>query len=128
MFSSMRVTVWPAGVSAASSGRQATGMLERLPTSGMACSMPQYDGSNRGLTRTMSAMTRTLLARGTGLSRFVRQGIAEGGARIKPSRAAALAPQLQADGAEHQPPGHGEDQVGVHQVGRHEQAAGEHDQ
>jgi len=38
---SIRVTVWPAGVRAASKGRQATGMLDRLPKNGMACSMPQ---------------------------------------------------------------------------------------
>src|ERR1700733_4929686 len=56
MFSSIRVTECPGGVKAASNGRQATGMLARLPISGRACSRPQYETSNRGLIRMMSAM------------------------------------------------------------------------
>ena len=47
-FSSISVTRGSAGVRAASSGRQATGMLARLPRSGRACSRPQYETSNRG--------------------------------------------------------------------------------
>src|SRR6266436_7913260 len=50
------------GVRAASSGSAATGTLARLPSNGKACSMPQYDTSNRGLIRTISAMLPTLLA------------------------------------------------------------------
>ena len=52
----MIVTVCSAGVSAASSGRQATGKLARLPRKGNAYSIPQYETSNRGLIRTMSAI------------------------------------------------------------------------
>ena len=55
-FSSIRVTVCSRGVSAASSGRQATGRLAGLPMNGKACSMPQYETSNRGLMSTMSAI------------------------------------------------------------------------
>src|SRR5438132_3824082 len=50
------------GVRAASNGSAATGTLARLPSNGKACSMPQYDTSNRGLIRTISAMLQTLLA------------------------------------------------------------------
>src|SRR6201996_1660096 len=55
-FSSTMVTEWPAGVSAASSGRQAVGRLHFLPSSGSACSRPQYETWNCGLIRTISAM------------------------------------------------------------------------
>src|SRR6185437_7446818 len=54
------VTEWPAGVSAASRGRQAVGRLHFLPSSGSAYSRPQYDASNRGLTRTISAISACL--------------------------------------------------------------------
>ena len=63
-FSSISVIVCSLGVSAASSGRQATGKFARLPTKGRANSMPQYDTSNRGLMITISAIDgRTLSTR-----------------------------------------------------------------
>ena len=40
-FSSIRVTLWPDGVSAASSGRLATGKTALAPRNGIACSRPQ---------------------------------------------------------------------------------------
>ena len=54
-FSSTMRTRCGGGVSAASSGRLATGIAARLPSSGSARSRPQYDASKRGLTSTMSA-------------------------------------------------------------------------
>ena len=42
-FSSTSVMLCSAGVSAASSGRQAVGRLARLCSSGSACSKPQYE-------------------------------------------------------------------------------------
>ena len=63
-FSSMIVTLWPEGVSAAIKGSAAGGMLARRPIKGMACSSPQYDISNRGLIRTMSAMPLPFLFAG----------------------------------------------------------------
>src|SRR5262245_38989919 len=56
-FSSMSVMRWGAGVSAASNGKAATGMLALLPSKGNACSRPQKEIWNLGLIRTMSAMT-----------------------------------------------------------------------
>jgi len=44
-----------AGVKAARSGSDATGMLARLPNNGKAWSRPQYDMANCGLIKTMSA-------------------------------------------------------------------------
>ena len=58
-FSSISVTVCSAGVSAARSGRHATGRLARLPRNGKAYSIPQYDTSNRGLMSTMSAIAKS---------------------------------------------------------------------
>ena len=55
-FSSISVTVCSPGVSAARSGRHATGRLARLPMNGRACSIPQYEISNRGLINTISAI------------------------------------------------------------------------
>src|SRR4051794_4365343 len=55
-FSSIRVIVCSPGVNAARSVRLVTGRLARLPRNGSAYSMPQYDTSNRGLIKTMSAM------------------------------------------------------------------------
>ena len=55
-FSSISVTVCSRGVSAASSGRHATGRLAGLPMNGNACSIPQYDTSKRGLMSTISAI------------------------------------------------------------------------
>ncbi len=40
-------------------GQAATGRLARLPMKGSACSMPQYETSNRGLISTMSATLST---------------------------------------------------------------------
>ncbi len=66
-FSSISVTVCSLGVSAASSGRHATGRFARLPTNGRAYSMPQNDTSNRGLMRTISAIDgRTLSTNAVG--------------------------------------------------------------
>src|SRR5262249_30115063 len=64
-FSSIRVTEWPGGVRAASRGRQAAGMVARLPSRGRACSMPQYETSKRGLIRMMSAIGRRASGRGS---------------------------------------------------------------
>jgi hypothetical protein len=61
-FSSSKVTLCSRGVSAARRGRQATGRFAFLPKSGMACSMPQNEGSKRGLMRTISAMLAPLLS------------------------------------------------------------------
>src|SRR6516164_1086975 len=59
-FSSTRVTVCSGGVSAASSGRLATGRIALTPRNGIACSRPQYEISKRGLIRTISAMSPRL--------------------------------------------------------------------
>ncbi len=66
IFSSTRVSECPFGVKAASSGRHATGMLARLPSNGRACSKPEYETSNRGLIRMISAMDRRTPRYGTG--------------------------------------------------------------
>ena len=63
-FSSIRVMSCPAGVKAASNGRQATGVAARLPMSGRTSSMPQNEMSNRGLMMTMSAMNGRALGAG----------------------------------------------------------------
>src|SRR5439155_11191241 len=57
-FSSIRVIVKSDGVKAARSGRQVAGMLAFFPKIGVAYSMPQKEGSNRGLISTISAITR----------------------------------------------------------------------
>src|SRR5215813_10181144 len=55
-FSSTSVMRCGSGVSAAISGKAATGILARLPSKGSACSSPQKEISNLGLMRTMSAI------------------------------------------------------------------------
>src|SRR5438552_4312732 len=55
-FSSMSEMRCGSGVSAAMSGKAATGMLARLPSNGSECASPQKEISNFGLMRTMSAM------------------------------------------------------------------------
>src|SRR6266446_10327810 len=55
-FSSMIVNWCPAGVSAANSGRAATGNAADLPINGSACSRPQNDTSKRGLISTISTI------------------------------------------------------------------------
>jgi hypothetical protein len=54
-FSSIGVTSWGSGTSAASKAKQATGRLARFPNNPMQFSIPQKELSKRGLMMTMSA-------------------------------------------------------------------------